>query len=104
MPDLKMITPEKSEKTDLFCHRLFIPIPFAEQVAPPLPNMPAQMRPAGEIRFVGCLKNQCAIYDRVHARCGDLSQSIALQELSDQMKKELDRRANETVVSIDGGV
>lgn len=71
MPELKAVVPPKDQKNGVFCHRMYISIPFAEEI-PATAVTPRQMRPAGDIRFLQCLKEQCALFNKEKGACADL--------------------------------
>lgn len=102
MPEMRVITPPNMNKTPdskgpvvPFCHRMYIPIPFAEQI-PATQITPAQMRPAGDVRFLQCLGAQCALWNKEKSACADLVGTKAQIETLEFFKEKDER----TVISL----
>lgn len=69
--------PPKSDAKMPWCHRFYIPVAYAEQT-PAMPGLPARIEPKGNLIFMKCLGDQCAIYDKKRNQCSELSHNLAV--------------------------
>ncbi len=87
MSDILPPPTSKNVPDALWCHRFFIPVPYAEQTMNPITKQPI-IEPKGNLVFMKCLGEQCALWVKAHKKCGDLLNAEATQGLLDQKLKE----------------
>jgi len=69
-----------------WCHRIYVPVVYGEQVTAPGIGSGVQMKT--DLTLTKCLGGQCALWDEGEKKCGDLVQAQSLKKIAQHYDKQ----------------
>lgn len=87
-----------------WCHRIFTPVAYGEQVQ--LPGHPATMQMKTDVSLMKCLEAQCTLWDLDAKGCVDKIGTRAARETAAALKilasRELEKKGEATLLDVGG--